>query len=235
MAAGYRRFPTSTGDTVCFVIPAMSLHRAFERMPRHRHGEGYVALVLAGGYVEAGDRGRLRVQAGQAVIHGSYEAHGNAFTGAGARVLNLPASGAAAGDVLGHVDDADAIARLAECDTGQAAELLRQTFRPSAARLDDWPDLLAAALAADQDLSLGDWAETMGLAPQSLSRGFRLAYGVSPKRYRLELRALQALRRLPDWQGSMATLAAETGFADQAHLTRVIVALTGQTPKRLTG
>ncbi|MDR7297557.1 AraC-like DNA-binding protein [Pelomonas aquatica] len=216
-------------------MPAISLHRAFERMPRHRHGEGYVALVLAGGYVEAGDRGRLRVEAGQAVVHGSYESHGNAFSGAGARVLNLPVFGAPAGEPLGHVDDADAIARLAERDVGQAAELLRQTFRPSAVRLNDWPDLLAAALAADTNLALAEWAAAMGIAPQSLSRGFRQAYGVSPKRYRLELRALQALRRLPAWQGSMAMLAAETGFADQAHLTRAIVALTGRTPKRLTG
>jgi transcriptional regulator GlxA family with amidase domain len=216
-------------------MPTITLHRAFERMPRHRHGEGYVALVLAGGYVEAGDRGRLRVEAGQAVVHGAYESHGNAFTSAGAQVLNLPAFAAPVSDTLGHVDDADAIARLAERDAGEAAELLRQTFHPSAARLNDWPDLLAAALAVDPNLGLTDWAEAMGIAPQSLSRGFRQAYGVSPKRYRLELRALQALRRLPGWQGSMAMLAAETGFADQAHLTHAIVALTGRPPKRLMG
>lgn len=216
-------------------MPAISLHRAFERMPRHRHGEGYVALVLTGGYVEAGDRGRLRVEPGQAVVHGAYESHGNAFGGAGARVLNLPAFGAAVGEPLGHVDDADAIVRLAERDVGAAAALLGRTFRPSAVRLNDWPDLLATALAADPNLGLTDWAEAMGLAPQSLSRGFRQAYGVSPKRYRLELRALQALRRLPAWQGSMATLAAEMGFADQAHMTHAIVALTGQPPKRLRG
>ena len=216
-------------------MAAISLHRAFERMPRHRHAEGYVALVLAGGYVEAGDRGRLRVEAGQAVIHDGHESHRNEFARGGARVLNLPALGAPAGHALGHVDDADAIVRLAERDVGEAVALLRQTFRPSPARLDDWPDLLAAALAADPDLRLADWAAATGIAPQSLSRGFRQAYGVSPKRYRLDLRALQALRRLPGWQGTLATLAAETGFADQAHLTRVIVAVTGRTPKRLTG
>jgi transcriptional regulator GlxA family with amidase domain len=33
----------------------------------------------------------------------------------------------------------------------------------------------------------------------------------------------------------MAMLAAETGFADQAHLTHAIVALTGRPPKRLMG
>ncbi len=122
--------------------------------------------------------------------------------------------------------DADAIARLAERDPHEAAALLRRTFRPLAMRLNDWPDLLAAALAADPALSLADWADAMGIAPQSLSRGFGRAFGTSPKRYRLELRTLQALRRLPGWRGSMAALAAETGFADQAHLTRAIVALT---------
>lgn len=217
-------------------MTSISIHAAFDRMPRHRHSHGYVALVLAGGYVEAGDQGRMRVRAGQAVFHAAHESHQNEFLGVGARVLNLPTLGATHGDALGHVDDADAIARLAECDVAQAAELLRRTFRPSAAaRLDDWPDLLAAALAADTNLCLAGWADAMGIAPQSLSRGFRRAYGTSPKRYRLELRALQALRRLQAGPGSLADLAAETGFADQAHLTRTLVALTGQTPKRLMG
>ncbi|WP_343606575.1 AraC family transcriptional regulator [Roseateles sp.] len=222
----------------------ISMHSAFERMPRHRHDHGYVALVLAGGYVEAGDRGRLRVEAGQAVLHGAHESHRNEFSGRGARVLNLPiaemgwpavASSDARGDALGHVDDVDAIARLAERDPVQAADLLRRSFRPVKSRLQDWPDLLAEALADDPALGIADWADAMGLAPQSISRGFRLAYGISSKRYRLELRALQALRRLPGWRGTLAALAAETGFADQAHFTRAIVALTGQTPKRLLG
>jgi AraC-like DNA-binding protein len=213
----------------------ISRHGAFERMDRHRHRQAYVALVLVGGYIEAGDRGRLRVQAGQAVVHGAYESHRNEFCAGGAQVLNLPVHGAPPGAELGHVEDADAIARLAERDPGQAVELLQRTFRPTPARLNDWPDLLAASLAADPNLSLAAWADAMGIAPQSLSRGFRLAYGTSPKRYRLELRALQALRQLPDWPGSVAALAADAGFADQAHLTRAIVELTGQPPKRLKG
>lgn len=217
------------------MLPAITLHSAFDRMPRHRHGEGYVALVLAGGYVEAGDSGRLRVEAGQAVVHGVHESHRNEFFAAGAQVLNLPLPAAGIGGVLGHVADADTVARLAERDLRQASDLLRETFRPCTARLNDWPDLLASALADDPALDLAAWADTTGIAPQSLSRGFRRAYGTSPKRFRLELRALRALRRLGGWQGSMAMLAAETGFADQAHMTRAIVALTGRTPTRLSG
>lgn len=213
----------------------MSHHRPFERMARHRHRQAYVALVLAGSYVEAGDCGRFRVEAGRAVIHGPYESHQDEFFGSGAKVLNLPVLGVGSDAPLGHVDDADAIARLAERDIDEAAELLRKTFRPSTDRLNDWPDLLAASLAAEPSLNLKDWAEALRITPQSLSRGFRRAYGVSPKRYRLEQRALRALRRLPGWQGSIAGLAAEIGFADQAHLTRALVAITGQAPNRLRG
>jgi AraC-like DNA-binding protein len=210
----------------------MSRHSASERMPRHRHVEGYAALVLAGGYVEAGDRGRIRVQAGQVVIHGAYEAHQDHFARAGALVLNLPLLGALEG-ITGVVSDADAIVREAERDIVGAAALLKETIEPVNVLLTDWPDRLAAALATQCDFSLEDWADGMGLAPQSISRGFRQAYGVSPKRYRLEQRTLRALRKLQTWPGTLAGLAADVGFADQAHLTRAVLAMTGVAPHRL--
>ncbi|MFA6116090.1 MAG: AraC family transcriptional regulator [Sphingomonas sp.] len=214
-------------------MTGVTRHGAFEHMARHRHSEGYVALVLAGGYIEAGDRGRVRVEAGHAVIHGAHESHQDRFDRAGASVLNLPLLGPGIDAAMGVVENPDAVARLAERDPHGAAALLRAMFEPSSTRLNDWPDLLAAALAEEPDRHLADWADSLGLAPESLSRGFRRAYGTSPKRYRLEQRALRAVRLLPGWQGSIASLAAETGFADQAHLTHAMVALTGSTPNRL--
>jgi AraC-like DNA-binding protein len=210
----------------------VSRHSASERMPRHRHTEGYAALVLAGGYVEAGDRGRIHVQPGQVVIHGAYEAHQDHFARAGALVLNIPLADTLDA-ITGVVADADAIARLAERDILDAAALLKETIRPLEARLSDWPDQLAAALASKSDFSLESWAGEQGLAPQSISRGFRQAYGVSPKRYRLEQRTLRALRTLRSWPGTLAALAADLGFSDQAHLTRAVVDLTGLAPHRL--
>jgi hypothetical protein len=38
------------------MIPGISRHAPGGRMQRHRHAEGYIALVLSGGYVEAGDQ-----------------------------------------------------------------------------------------------------------------------------------------------------------------------------------
>jgi AraC-like DNA-binding protein len=187
---------------------------------------------LAGGYVEAGDRGRIRVAAGQVVVHGAYEAHQDHFARAGALVLNLPLLGNLDA-FTGVVTDADAIAREAERDIRGAAALLRETICPLNALLSDWPDLLAEALASQRDFSIEGWADQMGLTPQSISRGFRQAYGVSPKRYRLEQRTLRALRRLQTWPGTLAALAADVGFSDQAHLARAVLAMTGVAPHRL--
>jgi AraC-like DNA-binding protein len=41
------------------------------------------------------------------------------------------------------------------------------------------------------------------------------------------------VRALPSWGGTLAGLAAEAGFVDQAHLTRAVVSLTGWTPGQL--
>ncbi|ATY34582.1 AraC family transcriptional regulator [Sphingomonas psychrotolerans] len=209
----------------------MGRHAAGERLPRHRHVEGYVALVLAGGYEEAGDDGRLVARPGTVVIHDRWAAHQDRFASGGARVLNLPALPGLAG--AGSVADPDAVARVAERDPLAAAALVRESFRPDAARANDWPDLLAAALRDAPAVPIAAWAERMGLDPASVSRGFARAYGVSPKRFRLEARTRRALLALDRWRGSLAAFAAEHGFADQAHFTRSVLAVTGHPPARL--
>jgi AraC-like DNA-binding protein len=210
----------------------LSRHAPRTRLARHRHAEGYVAVLLAGGFVEAGDGPRLHVQAGDVIAHSDYEAHQDAFGASGARVLNLPRP-LQPTVTYGRVRDPDAVVRVAERDPVEALALVFGSLEPAAAPLDDWPDQLAAALAGDTNVSLGAWARAAGLARQSLSRGFRCAYGITPQRYRLEQRARRTLRLLPGWTGSLSALAAESGFADQAHLTRTLRALTGLTPGQL--
>ena len=187
--------------------------------------------MLAGTYVEAGDGARVAAAPGMVIVHHGHDAHRDTFGRGGAKVLNLPL--AAGLDGIGRAIDPDAVARLAARDPQAAAALLAEMMQPEPARLDDWPDLLADALSGDAEVGLADWATANGIAAPSLSRGFRLAYGVSPKRYRLEQRARRAIRRLPHWRGTLAALAAETGFADQAHLGRIVAALTGLTPLQL--
>lgn len=204
-------------------------HARGAHLPRHRHAEPYFAVVLAGGYVEAGDGGRWRAGPGTVMVHGAYEAHRDSFDATETIVLNLPVPAGLA-PAAGLIDDVDAIARLAEHDPSGAAMLAATMLRLGADRLVDWPDLLADALVADPALALGDWAEAIGLAPASVSRGFARAYGVSPKRYRLEARARRAFQAVAGSRASLAGIAAAHGFADQAHMTRALVALTGAPP-----
>jgi AraC-like DNA-binding protein len=197
-------------------------------LPRHRHAEGYVAVVLAGAYEEAGDTGRRRVSAGDVVVHGPFEAHLNRTPGAGAQVLNLPLP-AVTLEGFGRADDIDGLARLAARDPAEAAAALAEAFEPVTAPPIDWPDLLAAALVRDQVPRLGDWAASVGLSAAHVSRGFARVFGVSPQRYRLEARARAALADLGG-AASLAAVAVQHGFADQAHMTRSVRAVTGLPP-----
>jgi AraC-like DNA-binding protein len=202
------------------------------RLPRHRHLGAYAAVVLAGDFVEAGDRGRHRLEAGKVVFHRAFEAHRDEFGRSGAVVLDLPLSRCPA-FTTGELDAVATVVRLARRDLDAAAELVLEEVQPAEVSVADWPDALAGALADDPDLSLTVWAELNGLSPPTLSRGFRKAYGTTAKRFRAELRAHRAVELLPGWTGTLAGLAAELGFADQAHLTRAALALTGSTPGHL--
>lgn len=199
-----------------------------ERFGRHRHERAYVALVLRGGYEEAGEAGRRRLVAGDVAIHEMFDGHLNAVDRTGAVVLNLETGGLPGG--FATIADPDAVARLAERDAAAAAGLLRAGLVPMAAQTLDWPDLLARDLAADPDLALGDWARARGLAAETLSRGFGRAFGVSPKRFRYEGRARAALRAVIGGAAPLAGLALDAGFADQAHMSRAVSDLTGHAP-----
>jgi AraC-like DNA-binding protein len=202
------------------------------RLPRHRHLSAYAAVVLAGDFVEAGDRGRHRLAPGKVVFHHAFEAHRDEFGRTGAVVLDLPLA-RCPGFTTGELDAVNAVVRLAGRDLTAAAALLLEEVRPTEVELADWPDALAEDLAGDPETSLTTWAEQNGLTPQALSRGFRQAYGTTAKRFRAEHRAQRAMHALQGWTGTLAELAAELGFVDQAHLTRAVVSLTGWPPGRL--
>jgi AraC-like DNA-binding protein len=199
---------------------------------RHVHRRGYAALVLCGGYEEAGDFGRFRVNAGEVVLHDAFEGHLDRFRASGAMILNLPlAPGARTEGGPRRVDDLDRIVRLAEVDEPRAAELLLATARPVEPRCADWPDALAQELLQDPDLRLGAWSEASRIPPWTVCRGFLRIFGISPARYRARVRARRAWKIIQGTARPLATIAAELGFADQSHMTRSVAALTGHPPR----
>lgn len=198
---------------------------------RHRHNEPYAAVVLDGGYEEAGDWGRFHARPGDVLFHDRFEAHANWISGRGALILNLPLptqwhSSAS----MGHIYDPDRLVRAAEREGLRLASALLKDTPASVATAYDWPDILAAALVANPSLRLDAWSDKRGLASATVSRGFKKVYDVSPSRFRLEVRTSYAWRQLERGQRPLAEVALLSGFADQAHMTRAIHMITGRPP-----
>jgi AraC-like DNA-binding protein len=210
-------------------LPALRQRLAHDgHIARHRHAQAYAAVVLEGSYDEAGELGRRCLRAGDVAIHTGFAAHANRVGRAGASVLNLPVSGLV--ESFARVVDADAVARAAERDAHAAAAMLRQSLQAVAAPALDWPDQLVLDLAADPTLSLTCWAQRCGITPAALSRGFRRAFGVTPKRWRFECRARRALHALTGSARPLVQIALDAGFADQAQMGHAVNALTGWPP-----
>lgn len=194
----------------------------------HRHDSAYVSVVLEGAYEEAGEHGRRLMGPGDVAVHGLFSCHRNSVAPSGAVVINLP-SEAVAG-AFGQIADLDAVARMAETDPLAAAIQVREQMTWLDAQLLDWPDELAAALAADPQLSLSDWAQTRGLAAETVSRGFRRAFGVTPKRFRFEVKMRNALGGAMNASLPLAQVALDAGFTDQAQMNRALSSITGASP-----
>ncbi|MFI7226661.1 helix-turn-helix domain-containing protein [Nonomuraea angiospora] len=96
-------------------------------------------------------------------------------------------------------------------------------------------DAAREAIAADHPAAGGlmSLAELLAVSPYQLSRAFTRELGVSLTHYRNRVRVGRALDRLEDGEASLAGLAADLGFADQAHLTRTIRHHVGHTPTAL--
>lgn len=81
----------------------------------------------------------------------------------------------------------------------------------------------------DQRVSVADLAAVAGLSESWFAHAFKQTTGVPPHRWQLRLRVDRA-RDLLTAGNAPAEVAARTGFADQAHLTRSFRSLTGTTP-----
>jgi AraC-like DNA-binding protein len=215
--------------------PLLSIEAGVEQVAtgdraRHYHREGYANLVLSGRFVEAAFAGRSRVGPGDVLIHGAFDAHADMSGGPrGPTVLRLPWR-AVATEGRFKVADPDQIARLAERSVAAAVEALAEMLEEPAAGETHWTARLAAELAHGSEVPLHQWAEENGLSPPTVSRGFAKAFGASPKCFRLEARARNAWRRVVEERGSLTAIAHEAGFADLAHMSRSIAALTGRPP-----
>ncbi|WP_149195816.1 helix-turn-helix domain-containing protein [Luteimonas suaedae] len=211
----------------------LSRHDRASTLPTHRHRGGYAALVLDGSHVETSIDGAWRCEPGTLVLHPPWHAHGNRFGGAKVRVLNLelPANGHGC-DVrvlrVHHLKEArETLARAPE----RIEELAAAATAVERFALPDWQSAFLRELR-DSDAPVGAIAAELGVSFAHASRGFKRTHGMSPQAARRELCWRRALALLAG-NASLAAIAAQAGFADQSHLTRLCRLHTGATPSAL--
>jgi AraC family transcriptional regulator len=85
----------------------------------------------------------------------------------------------------------------------------------------------------DQPIEVTDLAAIAGRSAFHFTRVFARSVGMTPYRYVVHLRLQAALRRVRERQMSLAEIAADTGFADQSHLSRWIRRVHGVAPSEL--
>jgi len=200
--------------------------------------DGCVDLVWSstGGLVIAGpDTGPVVYP-----VAGSYAATGLRLRpGVAGSVLGLPAAELrdlrAPLHVLWGRDAALLEERIALADPADRRALLEQAIRPLA-RAAHPDELVLAGLErlGRPGSSIAELSRTLALSERALRRRFDHAIGYGPKKLDRILRFRRFLEHtaFPPPDG-LAALAAELGYADQAHLTRECRDLSGLTPAEL--
>jgi AraC-like DNA-binding protein len=86
--------------------------------------------------------------------------------------------------------------------------------------------------AFTSDLRIADIAGAVGVHRVHLTRSFRRAHGQAPKHYVRCLRVHAACHAILSGRGSLSWIAADLGFSDQSHFTRVFRSILGLNPQR---
>ena len=110
----------------------------------------------------------------------------------------------------------------------EVAPLLREVSRPS--RIGRAIDVLCQT----PNVRIDELAKSLELSQRHLRRLFTVEVGLSPKVFARVQRLQALIRKLPNQRrGSLADLAYDAGYADQAHMSREVKTLSGIRPTQL--
>lgn len=79
-------------------------------------------------------------------------------------------------------------------------------------------------------IRLNELAPLVGMSESQFSHAFKASTGMPPHRWHLNVRVKKVQELLAISNASLTEIAVSSGFADQAHLTRVFKSVTGTTP-----
>ncbi|MDQ1120222.1 MULTISPECIES: AraC family transcriptional regulator [Pseudoxanthomonas] len=229
-------------------------------MQAHHHDRPSLCLVVDGGYQER-IRGRADWhRPGEMMFCPADEPHAQTFADTGAVKILLDPRAGTLDYLRGHLplteapftgsvqlaaiarrlraelcaDPADSAARLAA--EGLAMEALAEFARHAAApvRVEPWLQRAREYVHAHacSGFALEDMAQALQHHPVHVARSFRAAFGRSVGDMVRQLRVAEAARLLRETSRPLATIAADCGFADQAHFSRSFRAAYGVPPSR---
>jgi AraC family transcriptional regulator len=215
----------------------------------------YLAVVLEGGLVKSFRRRTMGLGRADGLTMPAGAEHGARFGSRGARIVIVKARSESSivaryadrlatfrGDfgwlawrLAAELRCPDAVTPLAA--EGLALELLAAASRngtPPPARSPHWLETAEELLRTRTGdcVRLGELAAVVGVHPVHLARTFRARHGVSVGEYGRRVRVERAATEVARGESSIAAIAAEAGFADQSHFTRLFRRYMGTTPAR---
>jgi AraC family transcriptional regulator len=222
------------------------------RTPEHCHERDLLCLVLDGPFVERCGRRQRTRKALEVFFHPAGESHASEFCAAGARILRIEIdprfrptdAGEPDGESSAHLarrlyeefllpDDASRLA-VEEIALRLVARIPGFRTQASDRTLPAWLPDVEACLRGGYDgrLTLRDVAAAAGVHPIHLATVFRRHHGCSVGQFIRRLRIDRARRDLARSDASLSAIAADCGFADQCHFTRIFKRHVGTTPGR---
>jgi AraC family transcriptional regulator len=252
---GYYTGESSTWE-VADVLLTEVRHTAAKSVDEHQHEASYFSLLLEGAYEERGDGFDLRYEPYTLVFHAAHTPHQDRMLGPSRffAVDLLPRWETVIAELGG------ARAHVFELSGGDPVWLVLRLYREFLARADaaeatvealayelcahvaarsteepHEPAWLAQADAAVHDgfrqpLDLKQVAANAGVHPTHLCRAYRRFRGHTISDAVIGARVQLVARRLADSDESLAEIAADAGFTDQSHMTRIFRRVTGSSP-----
>lgn len=243
--------------TTGLVTLSIVRHAQARDVPLHSHQHLFLSLLLRGAYREWVDECELVYRPMTLVFHPENLLHRDEISTPGTTLFTVEVSPALLGPREGRhrrlqsVRELDgeaevwAMLRLLdalrreqrdplECEES-VSEFLDGLIRQpqSSESRPRWLSRVEECLRANyrEQVSLNQLATLAGVHPVHVSRIFRRHHGDSIRDFVHRLRVVHACRLIEEQQ-SLASAAAESGFCDQSHMTRVFLSVTGMTPSR---
>jgi AraC family transcriptional regulator len=222
----------------------------------HLHGGAFVSVVISGRYQETCGPATVTCAQHTVLYHPPEEKHSNDFAG-GATILMLELEEAARAAGVrerllpcrSSLQEARGLGlqigrELGErCSTSDliieslALEMLGNCLSRSRRDRQRTPAWLPKVIEIANDrygerLTLADVAQRVGIHPMHLAPHFRRRLGCTFGEFLRRIRLSRAEQQLRRTKKALAEIAADCGFADQSHLTRLFAAAFGTTPGR---